>query len=270
MLYGAMNNPMIDVTEEIAVFADLGFDYLDLTVEPEQTYSATINIKRVAKALKDANMTAVGHTAWYLPVASPYPELREAAIKELERCIKVFRDLGVDRMNLHPHTKVPLHDDDWISAQNVDTLARLVHVGRRLGVRIMLENMPHFSRAAQLKPIFDAVPEAGLLLDVGHANLDTPYNRSEELLAHFGDRLMHVHVSDNRGGHDDLHLPLGVGTINWLRAVRLLKNVGYDGTVTIEVFGDDDDYLVMSRKKLQYLWENTEPGEPLDPHSPPS
>lgn len=67
-----------------------------------------------------------------------------------------------------------------------------------------------------------------------------------------------THVSDNQGGHDDLHLPLGVGRIGWPKIVRALKNVGYDGTITVEVFADDDDYLVMSRDKLRKLWETTE------------
>jgi sugar phosphate isomerase/epimerase len=60
-----------------------------------------------------------------------------------------------------------------------------------------------------------------------------------------------------------MHLPLGVGNINWLQKVRLLKNVGYDSTITIEVFGDDDDYLVMSKNKIKKLWDNTEAGEPI-------
>lgn len=265
MLYGAMNNPMIDVLDEIALFADLGFEFIDLTLEPEETYSATIDVKKISRAIRSAKLEAVGHTAWYLPVASPFPELREMAVKELLRCLRVSSDLGVTKMNMHPYTKVSLHSEEWVIAQNVEALAKLVDLGNRLGVKVMLENMPNFSHASQLRPIMDAVPDACLLLDVGHANLNSPFNRSEELLANFGDRLGHVHVSDNRGGHDDMHLPLGVGNVNWLKIVRALKNVGFDDTITVEVFGDDDDYLVMSRDKIRNLWDSTEPGEPIAP-----
>ena len=256
-----MNNPMVDVCEEIAVISDLGFDFIDLTLEPEETYSGRLDVKRVRRALKDAKLEVVGHTAWYLPVASPFPELRELAVRELERCVRVFADLGVGRVNMHPWTRVPLHDEEWVIGENVEALAKLVDLGRKTNTKIMLENMPGFSRVSQLKPIMEAVPDAEFLLDVGHANLDTPYNRTEELLANFGDRLGHVHVSDNRGGHDDMHLPLGVGNINWLKKVRALKNVNYDGTITVEVFGDDNDYLVMSAEKLKGLWESVEAGE---------
>ena len=261
MLLGAMNNPMIDITDEISLISDLGFDFIDLTLEPEETYSETINTRRVIKALDQTELGVVGHSAWYLPIASAFPDFRDLAMKELERCLKVCRDLGAQKMNIHPYTRVPLHDEDWVISQNVETLAKLVDVAKKLKMSILVENMPHFSRAAQIGPILEAIPEAQLLLDVGHANVDTPYNRTEELLANFGDRLGHVHVSDNRGGHDDQHLPLGVGNIKWLKIVRLLKNSAYDGTITIEVFGDDDDYLLMSRKKMRKLWDSTEAGE---------
>lgn len=263
MQFGAMNNPMIDVTEEIASFRDLGFDFIDLTLEPEQTYSGSIKTDVVASALQRAGMFAVGHTAWYLPIASPFPEFRALALKELERCMKVLKDLGVSKMNVHPHTRAPLHDEEWILAQNTDAIAQLSDIAQDMGMTILVENMPGFSRVSQVKPLLEAVPGAKLLMDVGHANLDTPYNRTEELLANFGHRLGHVHVSDNRGGHDDLHLPLGVGNINWLQITRLIKNTGYDDTITVEVFGDDDDYLKMSLHKIKYLWEHTEAGEQI-------
>lgn len=263
MLFGAMNNPMIDIYEEISSFADLGFDFIDLTLEPEQTYSEIVDVDKISQALEQAGLSVVGHTAWYLPIASPFADFRELAIKELTKCMKVLKDIGANRMNIHPHTRAPLHSEDWLISHNTDAISRLADLADELDMTILVENMPGFSRVMQLKPILDAVPNAKLLLDVGHANLETPYNRAEELLANFGHRLGHVHVSDNRGGHDDLHLPLGVGNINWDNKIRLIKNTGYDDTITIEVFGDDDDYLVMSLKKIKHLWEHIKPGEKL-------
>lgn len=261
MRYGAMNNPMVDVVEEINAFAEMGFDYIDLTLEPDHTYSANIDVGRTVNALERTGLFAVGHTAWYLPIASPFPEFRELAIRELQRCMKVLRDMNVHKVNVHPHLRAPLHDEEWVVAQNTDAIARLVDLAVDMDMTVLVENMPGFSRASQIKPLMEAVTGAQFLLDCGHANLDTPYNRAEELLANFGHRLGHVHVSDNRGGRDDLHLPIGVGNINWVQIVRLIKNTGYDDTITVEVFSDDDDYLKMSLHKIKFLWDNTEAGE---------
>lgn len=254
-----MNNPMIDVVEEIEAVADLGFDFIDLTMEPQAAYSGHFPIRKVRKALDRTGLKIIGHTAWYLQIASPFPEIREAVVREFERCLGTFYELGAKLMNIHPHTAAPLHDWEWIMSQNIATLSRLVSAAERLDMRIIVENTSNFSRAIELRKLLDTVPGAGFHLDVGHAHLDTPYNRTEELVANFGDRLWHVHVSDNRGGRDDLHLPLGVGNINWSWVVKILKNAGYDDGITIEVFGDDPDYLTISRDKLRNLWDTIQP-----------
>jgi sugar phosphate isomerase/epimerase len=253
-----MNNPMIDVVEEIEVIADLGFDFIDLTMEPQAAYSGKFPTKAVLKALDRTGLKIIGHTAWYLQIASPFPDIREIVVKEFERSLRIFHELGADLMNIHPHTNAPLHDSNWIMSQNIATLSRLVTVAGRLNMKIIVENTAHFSRSIELRRLLDAVPEAGFHLDVGHAHLDSPYNRTEELVANFADRLLHVHVSDNRGGHDDLHLPLGVGNINWSWVVKILKNANYDAGITIEVFGDDPDYLTISREKLRAIWNTVE------------
>jgi sugar phosphate isomerase/epimerase len=79
-------------------------------------------------------------------------------------------------------------------------------------------------------------------------------NRTQSLLDAFGDRLSHVHLSDNRGGESDLHLPLGAGTIDWKNVVRMLKRAGWDGTVTLEVFSREREYLLMSRRLWLKWW----------------
>lgn len=52
---------------------------------------------------------------------------------------------------------------------------------------------------------------------------------------------------------------LGVGTVDWKKAVRLLKATGYDSNITLEVFCNDPDmqykYLDMSRRLVLELWD---------------
>ena len=53
-------------------------------------------------------------------------------------------------------------------------------------------------------------------------------------------------------------MPLGVGNINWKNAVDSLKAIGYDDTITLEVFCDDPtmliQYLDLSRRLVLDLW----------------
>lgn len=256
MLIGAMNNPMTDVVDEIDEYGGMGFDFIDMTLEPEGAYSGTISIPKVKEALNRTGLGVVGHTAYYLPIASAIPELRDAAIAEIERDMEVFYKLGAKKVNVHPYTNVPLHENRWIREANIDSFRRLVRSAKDLGLKLMMENMPsNFNSPRDLSVIFAAVPDLGFHLDVGHANLETEHNLTVELASLFADRLEHVHFSDNNGGNLDLHLPLGVGKIDWSWVVHILKRVGYDETITLEVFAEDRSFLAISREKVRQLWD---------------
>ena len=76
-----------------------------------------------------------------------------------------------------------------------------------------------YNTAGELGELLDPMPELGLHLDIGHANLMVGSNTTGEILAAYGERLRHVHLHDNRGGHEDLHLPLGAGNVDLSGAV---------------------------------------------------
>src|SRR6516165_4521479 len=64
-----------------------------------------------------------------------------------------------------------------------------------------------------------------------------------------GPKLLHVHLSENDGTADQ-HLPLGAAprsTTSWPEHVKKLKAIGYDGTITLEVFAPRKEYLLLSR-----------------------
>ena len=81
------------------------------------------------------------------------------------------------------------------------------------------------------------------------------YCGAKALLARYGDRLRHVHLSDNKGKQDD-HLAIGAGAIDWKRELRAVKASGYDGSITLEVFYGDSDLITYSRDRVTRLWES--------------
>jgi sugar phosphate isomerase/epimerase len=256
VLIGAMNVPGRSVKKEIHRIAEDGFDFLDLTIEPPAAWN--VDGKEIGRLISDLGLAAVGHTAWYLPIASAFPELRAAARDMYKHALDVFADAGVELVNVHPDQRVPMHGMDQLRRMNADAVKQLAEDAAGRGIRLMVENLDrNFSGVTDLQPIFEAVPEAGFHLDIGHANLNLGLeesNRTAALLAAFGDRLAHVHVSDNRGGAADLHLPLGAGSIDWKGHIRLLKDAGYDGTVTLEVFARDREHLLTSRQSWLRWW----------------
>jgi len=100
----------------------------------------------------------------------------------------------------------------WLDAIVVhpDTV-RDLRAFRRLGRTLVLENMDARKRtgrtAAELAPLWEALPDAGLCFDIAHAKaVDPALACGAEILARFGHRLRHVHLSSlDEGSH---HVPL--------------------------------------------------------------
>lgn len=260
MLVGAMNFPGRSVMKEIHRIAEDAFDFMDLTLEPPATWLP--DGKEIARLAGDLGLGLVGHTAWHLPIASPFKELRAQARDLYRRGLDCFADAGVRLVNVHPDQRIPMHGIEQIRKMNAEAIGRLAEDAQERGIRLMVENLDRlFSDVDDLRAVLEAVPSAGFHLDVGHANLRLgrgEKNRTASLLAAFGDRLAHVHLSDNRGGAEDLHLPLGAGAIDWGNAVRLLKGAGWDGTVTLEVFSREREHLRTSRRLWLNWWTETQ------------
>jgi sugar phosphate isomerase/epimerase len=255
MLIGVMNHPASSLTEQIEWIGSAKFDFVDLTLEPPCAASWGIDVPAIRALLAKHSLRVVGHTAPYLPIASPIEGLRKAAIAEFQRCLEVFASLGADWMNVHPGLS-QMHQRSYSIDRNLDSLRELLALAAQDRVGLMVENVPGiFNSAQQLAALLEPLPELGLHLDVGHCNLMTPCNTESEILAAYAPRLKHVHLHDNRGGTMDLHLPLGVGNINLREALGALKNAGYDGTITLEVFTSDLKQLLYSRDVLKNIWE---------------
>jgi sugar phosphate isomerase/epimerase len=247
---GAMNSPFRPLADELRRIAAAGFDYVDLTLEPPSAWPVVP--EEVRTLVEETGLGVVGHTAWYLPVASPFPELRAAARGAFFEAFDAFVVIGATRVTMHPDPVMRSYPRDEAIAGNVDAVAELAAAAAARGLTLVVENMGRsFRTAAELRPLLDAHPDVRFHLDVGHAHLGGDTTR--ELVDAFGDRLAHLHVSDNFGV-DDLHLPLGAGSIAWPEVVEALRGVGYDGTVTLEVHSEELRHVEVSLRLWREWW----------------
>lgn len=248
-----MNHPARDPVSEIHVAKRMGFDFLDLTLEPPAAGPETYNHAAVKKALRKTGLGVVGHTGWHLPGNAAYPEVRRGVVESLVWAGRHFADLGVETMTYHIQGAVAgyIGLEPALDAQ-VEVLTAATKVLDPLGVQIVCEHITAWPwQFRVLDTLFRRVPSLGFHLDVGHANLSGGEgNKTGEFVKRYGKRLKHVHLSDNRGGHDE-HMPLGAGRIDWPAAIGHLRKAGYRRTVTLEVFSDDPDYLAMSLRKAR-------------------
>src|ERR1043166_7607059 len=130
MLIGTMNHPAHDVCSEIEWMAKMGFEFIDLTLEPPAADVRRTDIRAIGDSLKAHNFRVVGHTAYYLPLCSPFESVRRAAVQELKLCLEAFAGLGAAWMNIHPDSTAPLHDRKFVIERNLQTIRELLPITR--------------------------------------------------------------------------------------------------------------------------------------------
>lgn len=262
MQFGAMNFPVIPVLDEIDAFARLGFDYLELAMDPPMAHHTILASakKAITQALKANRLGLVCHLPTFVTTADLTESLRRASVMEMHRSMAVAADLGARKVILHPSMAGGMGAFvlDVVKGHAFDFLAEMEAAADRLGVTICLENMFPRNRLGvepdDFREIFEAFPTLKMTLDTGHANIDDRRGwRLKTMLEQFGRRIGHLHISDNQGRVDD-HLAVGQGTIDFTDVVRRLKKAGFDDTVTLEVFDADRNLLVASRERIRSLF----------------
>ena len=257
-----MNFPVRPILKELEAFSELGFDYLELTMDAPQAHYSIIRQqkKNLLKALDRHNMGLVCHLPSFVFTADLTPGIRKASLNEVLGSLEVAAELRCPKTVLHPGYIMGLgiFVMDQAKEYAFECLEAVTTKADELGLLLCLENL--FSNTHSLvepedfAEIFMRFPTLKLTLDTGHAHIgDIEGKRAVKMIKRFPDRIGHVHVSDNFGKEDN-HLPVGAGTVNFPEIVKALKDIGYDDTITLEVFSKDRDYLKMSRDKIAAMF----------------
>lgn len=263
MRYGAMNFPVSPVLAEIDTFAQLGLDYLELTMDPPQAHFSQIYNQSTAikKSLRQLGLGLVCHMPTYVHTADLTESIRNASLQEVIHSLETAADLEAEKVVLHPSSisGLSFYVPDLARSLAMESLDRIWRRAEQLGITICLENMfskiSLFVEPQDFEPIFRAFPAMQFVLDTGHAFIgDKSGQRIIDFITRFGDRLGHVHVSDNCGNHDE-HICVGYGQINFKEIARALKQVDYDNSITLEIFDEDRTEIVKSRQKLSRILE---------------
>jgi len=127
------------------------------------------------------------------------------------------------------------------------------------GIQVALESFCYhpfiFNGLHDFTQFISRFPPAklGVLLEVGHL-FQAGFNLDEVVQA-LDKRLFDVHIHDATLGGDvwkATHLPIGQGKIDFLHLIRMLRQVEYEGWLTLEINGNERE-IKESKKHLEYL-----------------
>lgn len=188
-------------------------------------------------------------------IAAPTKEISRATIKRMEKSIAHASNLNAYVWVFHPGLQTGISmfypKMDWRQDCNVAKL--LFEIADDFGVKAAIENVPEpypflMKSVADFKKFYEEVDEdIGLVLDIGHANLN---GQIEPFLKTFAERIVHVHAADNNGKSDQ-HLGIGYGKIDWSRVANLMKKTRYDKVVVVESV----EHVRESVQKLKQLFQ---------------
>ena len=257
MKVGCPNHPRRDLLEEIRWIGVNGFDFVDLFVEPDRALPEKVDPGTLKDLLEEHRLGTVGHTAWYLPLGSPFGALREKAVEIVCGYLPFFQALDCPCMTVHANWASGLFSEEECVDFRVSSLERILRETERFGIQLMYEPLDTPRDTLEnLVHILSRLPELAVHIDIGHAHVQGI--RVGEFFERFPGKVAHIHLHDNDGSSDQ-HLPPGAGLIDWAEVLSDIRRF-YDGTITLEVFSRDRDYLLLSKTKLEQYWKKAGQG----------
>jgi D-psicose/D-tagatose/L-ribulose 3-epimerase len=146
-------------------------------------------------------------------------------------------------------------DDEW--KRSVEHLRRVAEYAATAGVVLAEEvvnrfELYHLNTLDQGIRLVDEVghPNCRLHLDTFHAHIEE--KNTADAIRRAGDRIAHVHVSENDRG-----VP-GSGSVAWDGTFDALREIGYDGWLTVEAFGNFLPNLAAATKIWRPLFDTEE------------
>ncbi|MBP2145173.1 sugar phosphate isomerase/epimerase [Methanofollis sp. W23] len=172
-------------------------------------------------------------------IASTLEPIRRASIEVITDCFSIAGEVDADVV-IHPGYFAWEADKVRARRQFEHSLAELSEAAEERSVRYAVENMAWEFFLLQTPDELPLPCGAGLVLDVGHANI-------RGCLPEFLDQsIVHFHLHDNDGSADT-HSPVGTGTIDFAAVMDVVRKSGVDPI--IEVRGIEG--AVESMKRLE-------------------
>ncbi len=233
--------------EQDALFGRIqewGFDGIELFLSPEEPADIPW-VKRTLDRIK-LERTTCSVLPREAHLVSTEPEVRARGVDYLRRCVERTVELG-GRLICGPlyaglgvMTGSRRTEEEWERA--VEGLRSVARRAEELGVTLCVEPLNRFETyflntlqdASRLVREIEA-PNVRIHFDTFHANIEE--KQPAAAVRSVAKDLGHVHISENDRG-----IP-GTGHVDWCGIMSVLREVGYNGWLTIESFAKPEPEL---------------------------
>lgn len=255
------NDYDISMEKRLQIIKNAGFDAISPVWESKEVLVEILNIARRLGLEIQSLHAPFGRAA---DMWSENPDICTFAKDELTEATEACALCQIPVLVVHAWIGFDYKfEKDELYFENFD---EIVSRAERCGIKIAFENTEGDEYLAALMEHFENNDSVGFCWDSGH---EMCYNRSVDLLAKFGDRLIMTHLNDNLGigsfdgeitWKDDLHLLPFDGIADWDYNISRLQKSRYMPTLNFELKvsskpdrHENDIYMQMSPE--QYFTE---------------
>lgn len=209
------------------MIAEAGFDGIELMVTSDPDSQ---DADRVLGLSEDHALPVVAVHAPFLLMSRKV--WGRDPVGKIERAVALALAVGAPLVVVHPPYRWQSSYRRWLNDRSWTVDER--------GVRIAVENMfplrvrgRRIARFHAHHSVEDLLRFPEVVLDTSHvavAGLDPV-----EAATMLGERLAHVHLSNNAGKGWDSHLPLDEGVLDLGRFLRALRDGGFGGAISLEL-----------------------------------
>jgi len=187
-----------------------------------------------------------------ITITEPVKSKRLDMVDEIKRALEIAETVPFRYLIQHLGVAWEEYDERKIDYA-FSALEEINLFARQRGVEVLLENTPNELAGAERLLMFLNVTHlnVNVCFDVGHAHMRGSVENEYLLLK---PRIRSTHVHDNNG-NDDSHLFPGKGTVDWARAMDLLRSADGQYPLLLELREVDEmQYPVESaRATFDYL-----------------
>lgn len=260
------------IDEAIARVAALGYRGIELMADVPHAWPAGL-LESQKQVIRDAlerhcleisNINAFMMNAvadprqpyWHPSWIDPDPHYRAIRREHTKRALQLAADLGARHITTEPGG--PLFPDQLRQdAVDVfyDEFMPCLEIAEQLNVRLLIEPEPgllieRFDEYLEFIGRIDS-PMVGLNFDIGHAYCvsEDPQDWVATMSAH----TVHYHFEDIASTRVHEHLVPGRGAIDFAATLSAIRNTGYNGWTTVELYPYIDDPDSAAREAKSFL-----------------
>lgn len=245
----------MEIEEALRRAGEQGFDFVEIMMDgPGERTQLQAQQDELTAITDEQELDIVVHLPFKLDIGSPLEHVREGAVKEVKAAIETAAELGAEKGVLHAASNAwgPAWTIEHVQDLILGSVRELDGFGDEHDFELCVENIPTEFMDIHDFPYLFQETDANMTLDTGHARISGM--GSEEMsmfVEEFKDRVTHLHLNDTRRPKDE-HLPFGAGNLDFEQILAPLQE-GWDGTLSLEVFTDDWEYMRISKERLDEL-----------------